>query len=212
MCAMRWVYHSGWRRTSGCYASRYGRQQRKHMARSGLNSTGNASRSRYSVSCEDTQIRRRLVREPSCGPAMQRRCPRIVQQLNVHKSDSLKRLYMPATRAGHPGPARADERTCRAFAATGARARPRRPHGRRTQRSRVILALFPLARGTRLCPAWVTRLVAVRHNPTLRAFYLRLVVAGKAKKLALTAAMRKLLVILSVILRDRYPWHAPQSA
>jgi transposase len=55
-------------------------------------------------------------------------------------------------------------------------------------------------------------LVAVRHNPTLRAFYQRLVAAGKAKKLALTAAMRKLLVTLNAILRDRQPWRAPQPA
>ncbi len=46
-------------------------------------------------------------------------------------------------------------------------------------------------------------LVAVRHNPALRAFYQRLVAAGKAKKLALTAAMRKLLVILNALVRDR---------
>jgi len=55
-------------------------------------------------------------------------------------------------------------------------------------------------------------LVAVRHNPILRAFYQRLVAAGKAKKLALTAAMRKLLVILNAMLRDHQPWRAPQSA
>ncbi len=59
---------------------------------------------------------------------------------------------------------------------------------------------------------YMAALVAVRHNPTLRAFYQRLLTAGKAKKLALTAAMRKLLVILNAILRDRQPWRAPQSA
>jgi hypothetical protein len=53
-------------------------------------------------------------------------------------------------------------------------------------------------------------LVAVRHHPVLRAFYRRLVAAGKAKKLALTAAMRKLLVTLNAILRDLQPWRAPQ--
>jgi transposase len=59
---------------------------------------------------------------------------------------------------------------------------------------------------------YMAALVAVRHNPTLRTFYLRLVAAGKAKKLALTATMRKLLVILNAILRDCQPWRAPQSA
>jgi transposase len=55
-------------------------------------------------------------------------------------------------------------------------------------------------------------LVAVRHNPILRTFYQRLVAAGKAKKLALTAAMRKLLVILNAMLRERQPWRASSPA
>ena len=59
---------------------------------------------------------------------------------------------------------------------------------------------------------YMAALVAVRHNPALRAFYHRLIAPGKAKKLALTAAMRKLLVILNAMLRDRQPWRAPQSA
>jgi transposase len=59
---------------------------------------------------------------------------------------------------------------------------------------------------------YMAALVAVRHNPRLRAFYLRLVAAGKPKKLALTAATRKLVVILNALVRDGQPWHAPQSA
>jgi transposase len=53
---------------------------------------------------------------------------------------------------------------------------------------------------------YMAALVAARHNPTLRRFYQRLLAAGKAKKLALTAVMRKLLVILNAILRDHKPW------
>jgi len=55
-------------------------------------------------------------------------------------------------------------------------------------------------------------LVAVRHNPQLARFYAALLTAGKPKKLALTAAMRKLLTILNALLRDGTPWRAPQSA
>jgi transposase len=55
-------------------------------------------------------------------------------------------------------------------------------------------------------------LVATRHNPQIRAFYERLVDAGKAKKLALTACMRKLLIILNAMLRDTTPWRATLSA
>jgi hypothetical protein len=42
-----------------------------------------------------------------------------------------------------------------------------------------------------------TGLVATRRNPVLRAFYRRLVQAGKPKKVALIACMRKLLTILN---------------
>jgi transposase len=59
---------------------------------------------------------------------------------------------------------------------------------------------------------YMAALVAVRHNPALRAFYRRLVAAGKAKKLALIAAMRKLLVILNALMRDGQPWRTPLSA
>ena len=53
---------------------------------------------------------------------------------------------------------------------------------------------------------YMAALVASRHNPVLAAFYQRLVSAGKAKKLAITALMRKLLTILNAIIRDRRPW------
>jgi transposase len=46
----------------------------------------------------------------------------------------------------------------------------------------------------------------------LTAFYQRLVAAGKVRKLALTAAMRKLLVILNAMLRDRTSWNPDHVA
>lgn len=61
-------------------------------------------------------------------------------------------------------------------------------------RSRVRAALFMGA------------MVARRHNPTLRAFYERLVAAGKPKMVALIAVARKLLTILNAIVRDQQPW------
>ena len=45
-------------------------------------------------------------------------------------------------------------------------------------------------------------LVATRYNPAIRELYLRLLAAGKPKKLALTACMRKLLTILNAMVRD----------
>ena len=52
-------------------------------------------------------------------------------------------------------------------------------------------------------------LVASRFNPLIRDFYQRLLAAGKPKKLALTACMRKLLVILNSMLKHRSPWRDP---
>ena len=49
-------------------------------------------------------------------------------------------------------------------------------------------------------------LVASRFNPVIRDFYQRLLAAGKPKKLALTACMRKLLTILNSMLKYRSPW------
>ncbi len=55
-------------------------------------------------------------------------------------------------------------------------------------------------------------LVAVQHNPVLKAFYTRLVSQGKAKKVALTACMHKLLRILNAMIRDGKPWQPPTLA
>ena len=49
-------------------------------------------------------------------------------------------------------------------------------------------------------------LVASRHNPVIRDFYQRLLAAGKPKKLALIACMRKLLLILNSMLKHGSPW------
>lgn len=54
---------------------------------------------------------------------------------------------------------------------------------------------------------YMATLVATRHNPVIRAFYQRLRAAGKAPKLALVAAMRKLLVILNAIVKHQTPWN-----
>ena len=54
---------------------------------------------------------------------------------------------------------------------------------------------------------YMNAMVAARFNPVIRAFYQRLCRAGKAKKVALTACMRKLLVILNAMLKHRTPWH-----
>ncbi len=54
---------------------------------------------------------------------------------------------------------------------------------------------------------YMATLVATRWNPIIRDYYQRLLDAGKRKKLALVACMRKLLTILNAMLRDGAPWH-----
>jgi transposase len=58
---------------------------------------------------------------------------------------------------------------------------------------------------------YMSTLVASRHNPVIRAFYQRLCAAGKEKKVALTACMRKLLTILNAMLTHRTHWYYPNT-
>ena len=48
--------------------------------------------------------------------------------------------------------------------------------------------------------------VAKRYNPVLKAFYDRLIAAGKPKMVATIAVARKLIVILNGIAKSRKPW------
>lgn len=53
---------------------------------------------------------------------------------------------------------------------------------------------------------YMAAIVGTRHNPVLRTFYTRLVAAGKPKKVAIVACMRKLIVILNAIIKNNQPW------
>jgi transposase len=59
---------------------------------------------------------------------------------------------------------------------------------------------------------YMATLSAVRCNPVLRPFYCRLRTSGKPAKVALTAAMRKLLLILNAMLKTQTPWTPPCPA
>lgn len=61
-------------------------------------------------------------------------------------------------------------------------------------------------RATVRAALYMATLVATRFNPLIRAFYQRLLAAGKPKKVALTACMRKLLTILNSMIRHNVPW------
>lgn len=53
---------------------------------------------------------------------------------------------------------------------------------------------------------YMATLVAVRHSPVFKGFYERMVTAGKPKKVALVAAMRKLLTVLNAIAKSGQQW------
>ncbi len=91
---------------------------------------------------------------------------------------------------------------------------------------RAIVALAGLAPFTRQSGQWrgksaiaggrsapraalfIGAMVAARHNQPLKAFYQRLISAGKPKRVALIATARKLLTILNAIIRDQKPWQS----
>jgi transposase len=54
---------------------------------------------------------------------------------------------------------------------------------------------------------YMAAIVATRFNPVIRAFYHRLCAVGKAKKVALVACMRKLLIIVNAMLKHRSSWN-----
>jgi transposase len=58
---------------------------------------------------------------------------------------------------------------------------------------------------------YLAALVGIRRNPVLQAFYDRLTTAGKPGKVALTACMRKLLVILNALVRTNTLWQPDHS-
>jgi transposase len=66
-------------------------------------------------------------------------------------------------------------------------------------------------RATVRAALYLPTVTAVRCNPVLRAFYRRLVAAGKPKKVALIAAMHKLLTVLNSMVRDQRAW-CPETA
>ncbi|WP_339074601.1 IS110 family transposase [Teredinibacter turnerae] len=53
---------------------------------------------------------------------------------------------------------------------------------------------------------YMSMMCAIQHNPVMKKFYAKLVAAGKHKKVALTACMRKLVTILNAMVRDGRHW------
>ena len=148
-------------------------------------------------------------------PAHVARCERMAEEFKSFVGIDVSETWLEGLRAA-AGDAAALRPGCPWLA--GTRADARRPAG---------AGLAPIAqdsgkrRGQRCiaggravvrCVLYMATLVASRHNPVIRAFYQRLVAAGKVRRLALTAAMRKLLVILNAMLRERTSWNPAHAA
>lgn len=78
-----------------------------------------------------------------------------------------------------------------------------RQSGKRTS---LRAGLTPLGHARLRRALWMPTLVAVQHNPWLRAYYRRLRARGKLPKVALIAAMRKLLIAVYYVAKYRRPF------
>ena len=58
---------------------------------------------------------------------------------------------------------------------------------------------------------YMAMMSAIQSNPVFRDNYQRLVTAGKPKKVAIIACIRKMMVILNSMLRDGVMWEAPKA-
>ena len=56
---------------------------------------------------------------------------------------------------------------------------------------------------------YMAAIAAIRHNPVIRDFHQRLVQSGKVEKVAITACMRKIIVILNAMVRSQTHWVCP---
>lgn len=75
--------------------------------------------------------------------------------------------------------------------------KPRHIHAGRAQVRRVL---------------YMVAIVAVRHNKTMKAVHQRLQARAKTYKVAITAVMRKIIVILNAIIKTNQPWKGAQTA
>lgn len=58
---------------------------------------------------------------------------------------------------------------------------------------------------------YMAMMSAIQSNPVFKSTYQRLVTAGKPKKVALIACVRKMIVILNSMPRDGVMWEAPKT-
>ncbi len=76
--------------------------------------------------------------------------------------------------------------------------------GRKTGKRRIMGGRFTIRK-----LLYMSALVAIRHNPTMKTCYEKLKQKGKASKVALVAVMRRIIITLNAMLRDEVDYKAP---
>jgi transposase len=132
---------------------------------------------------------------------------KLTRHIDTHHADLAQLLGSvrgigPATTAGLiaevPEPGRLSRREVSALVGVA-------PFNRDSGRMRGKRAIFG-GRAQARCDLYMAALAAIRFNAVIKAFYDRLVDAGKPKKVAIVACMRKLLTILNAMVRTGKPW------
>jgi transposase len=80
------------------------------------------------------------------------------------------------------------------------------PNNRDSGMMRGQRRIFGARASVRCCALYMATLCAMRFNPVINRFAERLCAAGKPFKVALVAAMRKLLTILNIMLKENQSW------
>jgi transposase len=160
---------------------------------------GPAYRVQVRYFCEDLDVLRRRMRE------LDRDIERTLREHEVGRLLTTIEGVGPQTAAriigtvGDP----AEFRSAAALASYVGIAPGKRDSGKRQARH---APLSPIGNAALRRALWMPTLTAVKKNPWLRAYYERLRSEGKPAKVALVAAMRKLLVAVYAVARDRKPF------
>lgn len=161
---------------------------------------GDAYRVQVRYACEDVDVARRRLRE------LERRIETTLRDHEVGMLLTTIDGIGPQTAArlvAEVGDFERFDRAAKLAAYVGSI-----PSIKHSGKSKPNGAMSTLGNARLRCALWMPLLTAVRKNPWLRAYYLRLVAAGKKRKVALVASMRKLLHAIYSVAINRRPFVA----
>lgn len=160
---------------------------------------GEAYRLQIRYACEDLDLWRGRLRTVECDIERLLATHDVGQLLTTIPGIGPQTAARLVARVGDP----ADFQSAGALAAfVGVVPGLRQSGKRQGQRA----GLHPLGHGRLRAQLWMPTLSAVRFNPWLRAYYQRLIARGKLRKVAMVAAMRKLLLAVYSVAKHRRPF------